>query len=77
MIYGSLAVAVIIVFWAWIVGLILLFGGEIASHTHTILIEGRSVEEVEQGHLARSPLRKVLPDKMIPGKESGDEGEGG
>lgn len=76
LIYGSLAVAVIIVFWAWIVGLILLFGGEVASHTHTILIEGRPVNEVEQAHLARSPLRKVLPDEMVPGEGSSDEGDG-
>jgi membrane protein len=75
LIYGSLAIAVIIVFWAWIVGLILLLGGEIASHAQTMLVEGRPAAEVEAGHLLRSPVRKVLPDEMIPGEDSSSDSD--
>jgi len=29
---------------------------------------------VEKGHLARSPVRKLLPGESVPGKESGGQG---
>lgn len=58
-IYGSLAIVVILVFWAWIVAAIMLFGGEIASHSEAMFIEGESGEEVEQKHLKRSPTKSV------------------
>jgi membrane protein len=62
LIYGSIATMVLLVFWAWVVSMILLFGGEIASHVQKILIEGESAEEVEHQHQARSPRRKHWPD---------------
>lgn len=42
LIYGSLTIAIILLLWVWIAALITLFGGEIASHTQSILIEGKS-----------------------------------
>lgn len=58
LIYGSLAIVIIMVFWAWIVALILLFGGETASHTQAMVIEGQPKEEVERRHLQRSPVKQ-------------------
>lgn len=55
--YGSIAVVIVLVFWAWITALILLFGGELAAHVQTILIEGQPAEEVERRHQERSPKR--------------------
>ena len=55
LIYGSLAVVVIMILWAWISALILLFGSEIASHIQSMLIEGQPAERVEQRHKERSP----------------------
>lgn len=57
-IYGSLAIAVILVFWAWIVGIIVLFGAEITSHLQALLVDGLTPEEVWEHHLKRSPDRK-------------------
>jgi membrane protein len=57
-IYGSLGIGIILMFWAWIVAVILLLGGELSSHTQAIVIEGQPVEEVKQRHLGRSPDRK-------------------
>lgn len=55
--YGSIALVVILVLWVWVVALILLFGGELASHTQAMLFEQQSVEEVKERHQARSPSR--------------------
>jgi membrane protein len=57
LIYGSIAIVVILVFWAWIVGVILLFGGEIASHAQSMLIEKRTRREVEEQHRERAPTQ--------------------
>jgi membrane protein len=59
LVYGSIAILVILVFWAWLVSLFLLIGGELAGHVQDILIEGKPVEEVEMAHVARSPIRAV------------------
>jgi len=58
LIYGSIAIVAILALWAWIVALILLFGGEIASHVQAIMIEGRSSEEVARRHQERQPDRR-------------------
>lgn len=58
-IYGSLAVAIIIILWAWIASGILLLGGEVVSHIQEMMIEGKPLEEVEKRHLERSPLKRV------------------
>lgn len=60
-IYGSLAVAIIIILWAWIVSVILLLGGEVVSHIQEMMIEGKPREEVENSHLNRSPLKRLVP----------------
>lgn len=59
-IYGSLAVAIIIILWAWIVGVILLLGGEVVSHMQEMMIEGKPREEVAERHLDRSPLKRAV-----------------
>jgi membrane protein len=38
LIYGSLAIAIILIFWAWIFGMILLFSGEVAAHVQAYLL---------------------------------------
>jgi membrane protein len=55
LIYGSLAIVVIMVFWAWIVGVILLFSGEVAAHTQSMLLEKQTQEHVEQEHRQLAP----------------------
>ena len=57
LIYCSIAIVIILVVWAWIVSLILIFGGEIASHVQALVIEEQPVQEVAQRHEERSPAR--------------------
>jgi membrane protein len=47
-IYGSVTAIVILVIWAWIVSLIVLYGGNVAARFQSMLIEGKSAEEVRQ-----------------------------
>lgn len=53
LIYGPLAVAVILMLWAWYVGLITIFGASLASHAKSMLVEGRSAAETESRHVER------------------------
>jgi membrane protein len=53
LIYGPLAIAAVLLLWAWIVALIVLFGGSLASHINVMLVEGRSAPEAERRHVAR------------------------
>lgn len=57
-IYGPLAILVILMIWIWITAIITLFGGEIASHFQALLIEGQDKDEVERRHRERSPGNK-------------------
>jgi membrane protein len=58
LIYGSIAVVIILLVWAWLVALITLFGGELASHYQMMILEGQPAAEVEQRHAERSPEKK-------------------
>jgi membrane protein len=62
-IYGFLAIAITLLLWIWVAGLILLFGGELVSHSQALMVEGMSVEEIEERHLARSPDRRQEVEK--------------
>jgi len=52
LIYGPIALAALLLSWGWILGLIILFGGSLASHVKVMVIEGRSAAEAEQRHVA-------------------------
>jgi membrane protein len=53
LIYGPLALAALLLTWAWVVGLIVLAGGSLASHINVMVIEGSSAEDAERRHVAR------------------------
>jgi membrane protein len=57
-IYGPLAILIILMIWIWVTAIITLFGGEIGSHFQAMLIEGQNKKEVEQRHRERSPGNK-------------------
>ncbi|HLM22251.1 MAG TPA: YhjD/YihY/BrkB family envelope integrity protein, partial [Propionibacteriaceae bacterium] len=52
LIYGPIALAALLLSWGWILSLIILFGGSLASHVKVMVIEGRSAAEAEQRHVA-------------------------
>lgn len=52
LIYGPLAVAAVLLLWAWYVGLVVLFGGSLASHAKVMLVEGKSAAVAERRHVA-------------------------
>ncbi len=54
LVYGPVAMAALLLLWAWYVALITLVGGSIASHVKTMLIEGRSREETGRRHVPAS-----------------------
>ncbi len=58
LIYGSLGIVIILMIWAWLLALITLFGGELASHIQFMVFEGKSAEEVGELHKSRSPTQK-------------------
>lgn len=55
-IYGPLAIVIIALLWVWITALIALYGGELAAHARSMLIDGQSAAEVGRRHEARTPL---------------------
>ncbi len=54
-VYGSLAGVVAAVVWAWLVAMIGLYGGELASHSESVLFKGEPIADVERRHLADRP----------------------
>jgi uncharacterized BrkB/YihY/UPF0761 family membrane protein len=50
--YGPMALAAILLTWSWVFGLIVLFGGSLASHIKVMVFEGKSAEEAEARHVA-------------------------
>jgi hypothetical protein len=52
LIYGPLALAALLLTWGRFLGLILLFGGSLASHVKVMVIEGWSAQEAERCHVA-------------------------
>jgi membrane protein len=65
LVYGSIAVMVVLVFWAWLVSLFILIGGEITGHVQDIVIEGKSPDEVARAHQIRSPFSKTTELKNL------------
>lgn len=61
LVYGSLSIVIAMLVWGWVVSLVVLFGGEIASHVQMLVVDGLSPEEVEARHSARAPSRSCLP----------------
>lgn len=53
LVYGPLAPTLILMVWAWVLALITLFGGSLASHVKVMVIQGQSAAEAEQRHVAR------------------------
>jgi membrane protein len=53
LIYGPLTLAALLLTWGWLLGLIILFGGSLASHVKVIVIEARSASEAERRHVAQ------------------------
>jgi membrane protein len=64
LIYGSITIVIVTIVWAWVVAMILLLGGEVASHVQAMIIEGRPAAQVEHRHRLRSP--EVSPEPEPP-----------
>jgi membrane protein len=77
-IYGSLAIVIIIIMWAWITGMILIFAGEVVSHIQALEIEGKTPEEVRERHMRRSPtlgdLEENAEERERESRQSSPEG---
>jgi membrane protein len=60
LLYGPLAVVAIIMVWVGIISAVTVFGAEVVSHVHEMVIEGQSAEEVGRRHADRSPQQRPL-----------------
>ncbi len=54
-IYGWLAIAIVLLVWAYIAALITLYCGELLSHVQMMIFEGVSGKEISKRHRVRSP----------------------
>lgn len=52
--YGPLATAAFLLTWVYWVALVVLFGASLSSHIKVMHLEGASVQETEQRHVART-----------------------
>jgi membrane protein len=48
LVYGSMAIVVILLFWVWISSMIILYGGEFTAEVQKIIIDGQDPEEEEE-----------------------------
>lgn len=56
-IYGRLAMLVIVLLWIWITSLITLFGGEVAAHTEAMIFRGKRREDLDRERKERAGKR--------------------
>lgn len=54
LIYGPLAIAAVLLLWGWYAGLVVLFGGSLASHVKVMRDEGGSANEARLRHVAQA-----------------------
>lgn len=66
LVYGSLAIVIILMVWAWIVAFITLFGGELASHLRMMVFEKQAPEQVEGHHKERSGQGQPSQSRQAP-----------
>ena len=48
LIYGGIAIAVVLLVWAWVAAFIAILGGEMASHFQTMVLEGAEAKAVDR-----------------------------
>lgn len=53
-IYGRMAMLVVILLWVWVASLITIFGGEVAAHTESMVFSGKSRADLEREHAKRN-----------------------
>jgi membrane protein len=56
LIYGGIAIAVVLLVWGWVAAFIAILGGEMASHFQTMVLEGAGAKAVDR---KRMHLRNV------------------
>ena len=54
--YGGIAIAVVLLVWGWVAAFITILGGEIASHFQTMVLEGAAAKTIDR---KRENLKKI------------------
>lgn len=73
-VYGSVAVVVVLILWAWIAALITLFGGELTAHIQQMLIERRDTAAIAQRHEAHlSPGKALAMERVLQDAERAED----
>jgi membrane protein len=74
LVYGAVSTIVALLLWAWIAGLITLFGGELASNYEYRIVQRLSEQEIDRRHELRSPV-KVETEQEAAAAAQAEEGE--
>jgi membrane protein len=70
LVYGSLAIVITLIVWAWVLAMLLLLGGKVVSHIQSIWIEGIPPEEVERRQRARARGKVDMDGDNVPGADA-------
>jgi membrane protein len=56
--YGGIAIAVVLLVWAWVAAFIAILGGEMASHFQTMVLEGAGAKTVDRKSMHLRNVKK-------------------
>lgn len=56
--YGGIAIAVVLLVWSWVAAFITILGGEISSHFQTMVIEGAPAKIVDRKRMHRKKVEE-------------------
>ena len=63
LIYGPLAIVIILVLWTWLVSSFLILGGELVSHIQDMMVEKKPAEKIEDSHKRHDPTSPAQKEK--------------
>jgi uncharacterized BrkB/YihY/UPF0761 family membrane protein len=58
LLYGGIAIAVVLLVWGWVAAFIAIFGGEIASHFQAMVLEGAGAKSVDRKRMHLKNVKK-------------------
>jgi membrane protein len=57
--YGGIAIAVVLLAWAWVTAFITILGGEMASHFQAMVLDGAAAKTVDRKRMHRKSLEEL------------------
>lgn len=63
-IYGSLAILILLLMWVWFVAQSVLLGAQVASYAQGVFVDGQTPEAVQERHIASDPFYKPQSETL-------------